>query len=222
MDKKPVSICKNKLVDARIIPLFPTPLIIGNVPDIKICDRLESKLRKEMKAKRGQTEAGVFTTDDQLHVKGRGFEELTTLVMGEVKQYMDWLHLSRTGHKITGMWGNITTKHHRHPMHIHPNSYVSGVIYIKTPNGCGNIAFSDPRPGARVIEPDYTMMNEFNSGIHSHTPVKGTMLLWPSWMPHGVEQGVLEDDNEERIVIAFNVQMIGNVERRTSKMRFSR
>ena len=106
-------------------------------------------------------------------------------------------------------------------MHIHPNSYLSGVIYIRVPDGAGNLAFADGRAGARVFEPDYHHMNEFNSGVYSHKPVRGTMLLWPSWMPHSVEQGT-SADGEERIAIAFNVQMFGSIERHTSKMKLTR
>lgn len=215
---------KNSLDNAQIRNLFPTPLIIGDIPDITLCDRLEKAIRKEMKSGRGNYEAHngvVYATDDQLHAKGRGFEELVDLVMGETKNFMDWLHLKRDGHKIVGMWSHVVTKHHRHPVHTHPNSYISGVIYVRVPTGSGNLAFSDPRPAARVFEPEYNMYNEFNSGVYSHQPAKGTMLLWPSWMPHSVEQGPVAE-GEERIVIAFNVQMIGKSERHTAKMKLTK
>jgi len=217
--KKP----QNKLNNAQIRPLFPTPFIVGEIPDIDMCERLEQVIRKEMSLGLGVVEAhnGVYTTNDQLHEKGRGFEELNDLIMGEAGQFMDWLQLKRDGHQIVGMWANVTTKHHRHPMHIHPNSYISGVCYLRVPENAGNLVFSDPRAGARVIEPDYHLMNEYNCGIYAHKPVKGTILLWPSWMPHGVEQGNVAE-GEERIAIAFNVQMIGLIERHTSKMKFSK
>jgi len=211
---------EQKLLNAQLYKLFPTPIIVGHVPDISICDRLEALVKKEEQEQRGISEEGVFTTDDLLHVEGRGFDELVSLVLGESNQFMDWIKLTRTGHKINGMWANVTKKHHRHPTHIHPNSYISGVIYVKTPEGCGNIVFSDPRAGARVFEPDYDVMNEFNSGTYSHKPEKGTMILFPSWMPHCVEKGTTVSEGEERIVIAFNVQMIGSVNRRTSRMDF--
>jgi uncharacterized protein (TIGR02466 family) len=157
----------------------------------------------------------------QYRLKGRGFEELTELIMGEVSQFMDWLHLKRKGHQIVGMWANVTTKHHRHPLHIHPNSYISGVFYVRVPENAGNLVFSDPRAGARVFEPDYHLMTPHNCGVHAHTPIKGTMLLWPSWMPHGVEQSNVQE-GEERIAIAFNVQMAGSIERHTAKMRLKK
>jgi uncharacterized protein (TIGR02466 family) len=213
---------QNHLNNAQLRSLFPTPLIIGNVPDIKMCDRLEKAIKKQMASGNVVEEPGVRTTNDQLHVKGRGFEELVELVVGEANQFMNWMHLKRDSLYVTGMWANVTTARHRHPLHIHPNSLLSGVIYVKTPPNCGHIAFSDPRAGARVFEPDYTAMTEFNSGVYSHVPERGTMLMWPSWLPHSVEQAVLQADGEERIVIAFNVQMVGSIDRHTTKLRLTR
>lgn len=209
------------LVDAGIIPLFATPLIAGNVSDITICDRLETLIRKEMEEKRGRFEAGNFTTDDLLHEPGRGFEEFSQLVLSETNNFLNFLGVKRDGHYISGMWANVTNANHRHPVHIHPNSLLSGILYIKTPEKCGQTAFTDPRPAARVFEPNYEKMNEWNSGLFRFPPKKGTMLLWPSWMTHGVDRGFCDDENEDRIVIAFNIMMVGKIDSMTAKLELN-
>ena len=210
-----------KLESAGVMSLFPTPLVVGQVSDITLCDRLETAIRKLRDDKVGSIEAGNYVTDDQLHSPGRGFEEFSELVLKETGNFLDFLTVKRDAHYISGMWANITNPNHRHPVHIHPNSLVSGILYIRTPEACGATAFTDPRPAARVFEPNYERMFELNSGLFRFPPKKGTMLLWPSWMSHGVDRGFTVDENEERIVIAFNVMMVGKIDTMTAKLELN-
>ena len=43
------------------------------------------------------------------------------------------------------------------------------------------------------------------------------MLIWPSHIPHAVEQGTA-DETEERIVVAFNMMIRGNIELFTANL----
>jgi uncharacterized protein (TIGR02466 family) len=114
---------------------------------------------------------------------------------------------------------DITNANHRHSSHIHPNCILSGIFYVRTPKDCGPIVFSDPRPAARVFEPDYFSMNDYNSGVCSIQPQAGEMIIWPSWLPHGVEVGNCALD-EDRISIAFNIMIKGAVKSSTKAIIF--
>jgi hypothetical protein len=46
---------------------------------------------------------------------------------------------------------------------------------------------------------------------------KGRMLIWPSHVPHSVEQGTA-DENEDRIVVAFNLMIRGKIEQTTARL----
>jgi hypothetical protein len=46
------------------------------------------------------------------------------------------------------------------------------------------------------------------------------MLLWPSHVPHAVEEGKA-DENEDRIVVAFNIMIRGRVEISTARLDLS-
>ncbi len=48
----------------------------------------------------------------------------------------------------------------------------------------------------------------FNTNIHPYQPQEGTLLLFPSWLPHMVEANQSE---ERRISIAFNVMLKGKM-----------
>jgi uncharacterized protein (TIGR02466 family) len=115
------------------------------------------------------------------------------------------------------MWANITHPNHRHHMHIHPNCLFSGIVYIKTPKDCGPTTFADPRLQARMIEPTYMENNSINSAVFIAPAEKGRMLIWPSYLSHAVEYGTAKED-EDRIVVAFNIMIRGLIDRRTARL----
>lgn len=49
------------------------------------------------------------------------------------------------------------------------------------------------------------------------SPEQGTMLFWPSWLTHGVERG-FNKNNEDRIVVAFNIMIRAKIETMTAKL----
>jgi hypothetical protein len=68
-----------------------------------------------------------------------------------------------------------------------------------------------------LIEPAYTEINTFNSAALTVPAEKGLMLIWPSYLAHGVEYGTSKDD-EDRIVVAFNIMIRGTIDRRTARL----
>ena len=68
----------------------------------------------------------------------------------------------------------------------------------------GDILFFDPRKQAWVMQPDFSERNQMNSSVHSISPEAGTLIIFPSWLEHGVEQNLSEAD---RISIAFNINL---------------
>lgn len=62
--------------------------------------------------------------------------------------------------------------------------------------------------------------NEFNADVFVMPPEKGRMLLWPSHVPHAVEEGKA-DESEDRIVVAFNIMIRGRVEISTARLDLS-
>lgn len=213
----------NYLVNAGITALFPTPLISGELEDTSICDKLEKRILEMRDNKEGNFEAGNFVTYDNLHSPemGEPFIEFGRIVLAETQNFLDFLGVKRDAHYISGMWANVTNPNHRHPVHMHPNSLLSGILYIKTPEKCGSTAFVDPRPAARVFEPSYDRMFEFNAGLFRFPPKRGTLVMWPSWLYHGVDRGFTEDETADRISIAFNVMILGKIDTPTAKLELN-
>jgi uncharacterized protein (TIGR02466 family) len=204
------------LQSKQLIPLFPTALFLGRISDLSACDRAEVKLREMQRLRQGTTTDKVFVTPDDIH----GLEEmkeLVGLILQESAQVLDFLKVKRDSHYITNMWANITHPNHRHHMHVHPNCLLSGILYLKAPKNCGPTMFQDPRPGARMIEPSFTEMNAYNAENFLVTPEKGCMMMWPSFLPHAVENGKA-DEAGDRIVVAFNIMIRGRIDKRTARL----
>jgi uncharacterized protein (TIGR02466 family) len=211
---------KMELTAKQMFTLFPTVLFTGKLSEMGVVDRVEQKLLEMRAQKQGvvakSTQAAFMTRDDlQTHPE---MKELVDLIMRESGQILDAYKIKRDSHYITNMWANIANPNRRHAMHVHPNCLFSGILYIKTPKNCGPTMFTSPRQLARMFEPAYSEKNELNSDVFVFPAEKGRMLLWPSYLPHAVEQGSSEDETEERIVVAFNIMIRGRIEEATMSL----
>jgi uncharacterized protein (TIGR02466 family) len=108
---------------------------------------------------------------------------------------------------ITQSWSNIAGNGQFHPRHKHPNSLLSGVIYVSddTENKFPPIRFhrsADVFP----LEPRFEALNEFNSTARWFAASTGKLILFPSTVEHDVGENQSADD---RISISFNTFVKG-------------
>lgn len=210
-----------ELTAKQLFMLFPTPMFTGMLPDIGICDRIEIKLRELQKAGKGHPSPSAtilaYMTPDNLQTLPE-MKELVDVIMTESATILDAYAIKRESHYIANMWANIANPNRRHNFHIHPNCLLSGIVYIKTPKNCGRTIFASPRLHAKNIEPSYVQKNELNADIFSMPPEKGRMMIWPSHVPHAVEEGSA-NEAEERIVVAFNVMIRGLIDQVTARLQ---
>ena len=202
--------------------LFPTGFFSGKLPDLTVCYRVEKKLRDMQKAGQGvvaKTYLRSFMTADNLHTLPE-MKELVDVIMEEAGLILDVYRIKRDSHYITNMWANITSPNRRHNTHTHSNCLFSGVCYIKTPKDCGRTLFFSPRHLTTAIAPDLVEKNEFNADTFVMPIEKGGMVFWPSYLPHAVDNGNANDE-EDRIVVAFNIMIRGRVEMQTSSIQFA-
>jgi uncharacterized protein (TIGR02466 family) len=208
-----------ELTAKRLFMIFPTPMFTGMLPDITVRDRVEKKLRELQKSGKGYPSPGAvlaYMTPDDLQNLPE-MQDLVAVIMAEGAAILDAFAIKRESHYITNMWANIANPNRRHNFHIHPNCLLSGIVYIKTPVNCGRTIFASPRMHSKNIEPSYVQKNEFNADIFSMPPEKGRMMIWPSHVPHAVEEGNA-NETEDRIVLAFNVMIRGLVEQPTARL----
>ena len=164
--------------------LFPTAVFKYKIGDKNFIDEMEYEVQKLKNSEQGTIDGRDFVSVDNIHELEQ-FKKLKELIEFEVRTILEGMTVIHKDFEITGMWANITGPNNRHPTHIHPNSFLSGVIYLKTPDKCAPLVIHDPRPGARVFEPNYENPNYLNMAIYENLPEKGDFLIWPSWLPHG-------------------------------------
>jgi uncharacterized protein (TIGR02466 family) len=212
-----------ELAAKQMFTMFPTPMFTGKLPDVTVCDRVEKKLREIQRSGQGYPSPGgqilAYMTPDNLQTLPE-MKELVDVIMWESGNILDAYAIKRDSHYITNMWANIANPNRRHNFHIHANCLLSGLVYIRTPRNCGSTIFASPRMHSKNLEPTYLKKNEFNADIFSLPPEKGRMLIWPSHVPHGVEQGTA-NETEDRIVVAFNVMIRGLIEQVTARLELS-
>jgi uncharacterized protein (TIGR02466 family) len=201
---------------AEIIPVFPTFIHKTYSKDLFDIDQLCKSLTQIRDLE--DPNIACWQSNDQLHTLDQ-FKTLADAVLYQTEDILNGYGVIRDSHYITSMWGNIYDPNIAHAVHLHPNSYLSGVIYLNAPENCGPIIFHDPRPASNMIEFSYHSYNIRNGKTLIEHPENGMMLIWPSWLSHGVENGKCEKE-EKRISIAFNVMLKGSVNIPTKRLVF--
>ena len=87
-------------------------------------------------------------------------------------------------------------------VHNHANSLLSGVYYVKAPPNCGKIFFRDPREARLMAAPPVIQHTYWTFKDVAYEPVEGRMLIFPSWLLHGVMPNMSDDI---RVALSFNI-----------------
>ena len=106
-------------------------------------------------------------------------------------------------------WVNINRSGDYNARHVHPNSHLAGVFWIKTPPNSGNIEFTSSYEfvGFEELEKLYPdeFVEKYNSyRIYYFPPVAGDILIFPSHLQHEVKEN---KSDEDRISVSFNISI---------------
>ena len=132
------------------------------------------------------------------------FEDLKKLLDLHVEQFSSELDFDLEGRdlKLEDVWINIIAEGGNHSAHLHPNSIISGTIYISMPPETSAIKFEDPRHPMMMAAPSRLVnAKEYLKPFIYINPLAGEILLWESWLRHEVPTNM---SSEERISISFN------------------
>jgi uncharacterized protein (TIGR02466 family) len=186
---------------------FPTPIWHFILDDAR---QLNDTLLREIGAERQQNPKGEkrsnilgWHSGSNLHQR-QSFSEFVKFIGQNALEVASALHwdLTKFSLEITGCWAVVNGKMAANSVHNHPNSILSGVYYLQAPESCGVISFYDPRSAAQMLMPPMTDFSPWTLPKISYKPEAGTMLLFPSWLLHGVEMSMCE---ELRISVSFNI-----------------
>ena len=192
---------KTILYKADIYPIFPTALYKNTLErpfsksEIKFCLGQEKN-----KNKNNNYSKNIFVLD---HVK---LKQLKKDLEAHIENYFNIVIQTRNKVKpyITQSWLNYTAVGESHHGHFHPNSLVSGVLYIQT-SAEDAINFSkDLEPIS--LEPGTN--NMFNSESYKLMVKEHNLVLFPSRLRHFVE---IKKEKNLRVSLSFNVFIKGEI-----------
>jgi uncharacterized protein (TIGR02466 family) len=112
------------------------------------------------------------------------------------------LHIGNAKFQVTGCWANANAPGASHPVHHHPNNFLSGVYYVQVGPGADTITFHDPRPQTGIIRPPVTELSAQNTDQVVVRVEDGTLLVFPAYLEHSVGAN---ESPDVRISVSFNV-----------------
>ncbi|MEO9969798.1 MAG: TIGR02466 family protein [Hyphomonadaceae bacterium] len=148
-----------------------------------------------------------YASLDDLPVRDPAFGALKLKLDAFAKLFAQDQHWDMQGRKLVldSLWVNILGEGGSHSGHIHPNSVISGTVYVVMPEGSGALKFEDPRlPMMMAAPPVHADAPEAFQRFAFRTPEAGTVLLWESWLRHEVMPSRAE---AERISVSFNYSL---------------
>ena len=183
--------------------LFPTPVMRTNIDRVFSQEELacvEKHLKEALRNQSNSTSANNYILNEP------EFSELKNIATKYINYYINRIYKPKyvTDIFITQSWLNWTNKGEYHHRHDHPNSFISGVIYIQAD------AFKDKitlyKSGYSFIEIAATSCDILNSGEYNLAVKSGDIVLFPSHLSHNVNQ---THSDKTRISLAFNTFIRG-------------
>ena len=184
---------------ANIHSIFPVPIYTTRMD--RAFTKKELQFVKEQK-KHIYKSTGNFTTHDTYILDKKEFKNIKKFLEKCCKDYLEKIICSKNNISlyITQSWLNYTEESQYHHKHEHPNSVVSGVLYLDADVKNDKIVFSHPIR-YQQIQVDVDRFNAWNSDSW-YVPVKtGELFMFTSSLSHQV---IVKKGNNTRISLAFN------------------
>jgi len=179
----------------ELLQIFPTPVLItmyqGDLSkEIKYVDNLPYKEQKS-NANFKSADTYLLEIEELKNIKNFMYESLNKFTKN--------ISQSEQRLVITQCWANKNPPGSKHHEHVHPNSILSGVFYLRQDKTLPPIQFQKSIQGAMKLDPK--KYNVLNSESFLLPCVAGELLLFPSNLKHSVPTNM---GKEARISLSFN------------------
>jgi len=191
-----------------IYPLFSSPVYSSTIDSLsaKNINHITTSKFKRTPNNDGNISLDIFVLDSP------ELKELRFQIFSHINAYIyDTLRVKKNIKvKLLNSWAmQHLPKDYALP-HTHGNSLFSGVVYIKTSKGCGDIVFMGRAKDnfSETITLEYEEFNIFNGGSWFFEPSDGLILLFPSHLTHQILPNLSDDS---RYCVAFNIFVEGEL-----------
>jgi uncharacterized protein (TIGR02466 family) len=189
-----------------IYPLFPYPLVVCGdkhefssaesdyISGLKMIDNIGNSMSKNDK----------ILEDNEL-------SKLKIFIDEQILNYkMNLLQVKDENEiYITQSWLNNSNTSQFHPRHKHPNSVISGVLFLDQ-NNDGHLPPIRFHRTLQMYPVDFsfTELNEFNASSREFDTEQGMLMLFPSLLEHDVDKNT---SDRMRSSISFNTYVRGTI-----------
>jgi len=104
--------------------------------------------------------------------------------------------------RLTNSWFNIQQRGSFLGRHVHPDSVISGALYINVDHESSRLVFDNPNVAINLFNKTSDNLTEFTFERFNFRPTIGSLFLFPSWLFHG--SGEDQNKTTDRLVISFN------------------
>ena len=181
--------------------IFPTPVLFSNIGRTWT-EEEQAFLQKQSESTHNNM--GNTTSNDRYVLRSPEAKAMSDFVQKAIDQYIDNVMFPKFRDQlefyVTQSWLNYTKPGQYHHKHAHPNSIISGVLYIDADETKDKIFFY--KDGYQQIKFPTENFQLYNSESWYFTVKTGDIVIFPSSLTHMVE--TKEGDNL-RTSLAFNV-----------------
>jgi uncharacterized protein (TIGR02466 family) len=197
-----------------VIKIMPEPNVHGLFPTPVLFAKFHRDWTKEEKeffeetAKTTTHNTGNKTSADRYVLDHDVMKEIREYYQFYLNYYMEKIYAPKYPVEtyITQSWMNYTDTGQYHHRHAHPNSWLSGCIYISTDREKDRITFY--KEGYNRIDLPTENFNSYNSSSWWFSVGTGDIVIFPSYLTHMVEQTT---SNDTRVSIAINTFLKGYI-----------
>jgi len=191
-------------------PLFVTRLYKARIaPPAMLEDTILTIADEDQAGRRWSKQHGYggytsYASLNDLTFRASPIAALENTIARHVTAFARELQFDLGGRRLVmdSLWLNVMDKGAIHAPHIHPHSAISGTYYVAVPPKSGAIRFEDPRLAMLMAAPPRRKnARPENRTFVEVAPKAGMLLLWESWLRHGVDTNGARG---KRISVSFN------------------
>lgn len=193
------------MTEPQIHGIFPTPILMTNLGrDFTDEEKEFFKLHQQTTVKN----MGNTTSADNYLMQHKEMADIHNAIKSALNHYIKNVINAKDDVEpyVTQAWLNFTEKGQYHHKHQHPNSFLSGVLYVNADPEKDKITFFNEEYECIKLNPkDW---NWYNSRSWYFNINSCDIVIFPSYLTHMVEQTVSDDT---RISLAFNTFLKGKI-----------
>jgi len=194
------------MTEPIIHSIFPTTVTFHNLG--RDFTQEEKDFFTEMGKTRVHNMGNVASADNYL-MKHEVMKDINASILKAVNHYIDTIiqPITKVEPYVTQAWLNFTEPGQYHHKHEHPNSFISGVLYINAEENVDKITLYDSigYQQLKLYPKEHTWHNSSSWWFNVKT---ADIIVFPSSLTHMVEQ---TKSGDTRVSLAFNTFLKGHL-----------